>query len=119
MTRRDEKVARTEALHRGGRVEAAGEDHLHCVALADLPDEALRAAEAGEHADLNFGLREHRRLAREQDVERHRELHAAARLHVQTGQFKQRVQCHVLQKRSFLNYSPQAIPRRTETKYAE
>ena len=71
---------RTEALHRGGRVEAAGEDHLHRVALAHLADEALRAAEAGEHADLNLGLREDRRLARVEYVERHRKLHATARL---------------------------------------
>lgn len=70
----------TGALELLRREHVAGEDHLHGAALADLTDEALRAAEAGNHADLNLRLPELGLLARVDDVERHRDLAAAAEL---------------------------------------
>ena len=61
-----------------GAEEAAGEDHVHRHRLADRPRQALRAAGAGDEAELDLRLAELRRLRGDDHVAEHRQLAAAA-----------------------------------------
>src|SRR5579872_5682493 len=58
--------ARDEAatLRLGGVHHAAGEDEVHRLGLADEPGETLRAAGAGNDAELDLRLAQFRRLRR-------------------------------------------------------
>jgi hypothetical protein len=58
----------------------AGEHELHRAALADRMQQALRAAAAGDRADVDLGLAELGARRREDDVRRERDLAAAAEL---------------------------------------
>ena len=85
---------RTGALELLRGDHLASEDHLHGAAFAHLANEALRAAEAGDHADLNLRLPELRLVARVDHVERHRDLHAAAELQRATEQLSNELMLH-------------------------
>src|SRR6185369_10251369 len=56
----------------------SGEDQLHRLALADEPGQPLRAAAAGDDAEVDLGLPELRLLRGDPDVTRERELAPAA-----------------------------------------
>ena len=68
----------TGALGLGGVHHAAGEDHVHRLGLADRAGEALRAADAGDDAELDLGLAEFGVVGGDDDVALHGELAAAA-----------------------------------------
>ena len=57
---------------------AAGEDQVHRLGLADRAGQPLRAAHAGQHAELDLGLTELRGVGGDQQVAHHRQLTAAA-----------------------------------------
>ena len=59
-------------------IGAPAEHQLERPALADQPRQALRAGVAGKHAQIDFGLAEHRRVGRDPQRARHRQLAAAA-----------------------------------------
>ena len=72
--------ARDEAGALGlGRIHhAAGQDQVHRLGLADRARQPLRAADAGNDAELDLGLAELRVVGGDDDVAHHRELAAAA-----------------------------------------
>src|SRR5690606_24079656 len=69
-----------EAESLGGRSvdHIAGEDHLHRTAFADEIREPLRAAAAGNDAEVDLRLRKARPVARNANIARHRKFVAAA-----------------------------------------
>ncbi len=66
------------ALGFGGVHHAAGQHHLHRLGLADEAGQALRAAGAGDDAELDLRLAELRRVGGEDEVAHHRQFAAAA-----------------------------------------
>jgi hypothetical protein len=74
----DDASNEARALGLGGGVLAAGEAPLHRARLADERREALRAAHAGDGADLDLGLAEDGLVGGKDDVHHHGELAAAA-----------------------------------------
>ena len=61
-----------------GEDRVAGQVHLERLGLAHQPRQPLRAAEAGDDPEVDLRLAERRRLGREPEVARHRQLTAAA-----------------------------------------
>ena len=66
------------ALGLGGVHHAAGQRHVHGLGLADGARQALRAAGAGNDAELDLGLAEARVVGGDDEVAHHRQLAAAA-----------------------------------------
>ena len=69
---------RPGALGFGGVHHAAGEDQVHRLGLADRARQPLRAADAGNDAELDLGLAELRGVGGDDDVALHDQLAAAA-----------------------------------------
>ena len=76
----DDAADDAPALGLGGGERAAAEDELHRARLADGVREPLRAAAAGDRAEIDLGLAKGRGWGGEDDVGRERELAAAAEL---------------------------------------
>ncbi len=68
----------TGALGLLGAHHAGGQRQVHGLGLADGARQSLRAASAGNHAQLDFGLAELGRVGRDDDVAHHGKLAAAA-----------------------------------------
>jgi hypothetical protein len=76
--RGDDEVDEAEVVGRLRVDHVARQDQLHRLTLADESREALGSAAAGDDAEVDLGLAEARRLARDADVARERQLAAAA-----------------------------------------
>ncbi len=57
-----------------GTHEAAGQVHVHRFGLADEPGQALGAAHAGNHPQVDFGLAEFGRVGGDDEIAGHRQL---------------------------------------------
>ena len=78
LGRRHDARDQAGALGLGGIHHAAGEHHVHRLGLADRARQALRAAGAGDDAELDLGLAEARGVGGDDEVAHHRQLAAAA-----------------------------------------
>ena len=72
------RETRPERSASAASIIAAGEDHLHRLRFADDAGQALRAARAGDHAELDLGLAELGGVGGEDEIAHHRELASAA-----------------------------------------
>ena len=72
------RATRPGALGLGRVHHAAGQDHVHRLGLADRARQPLRAADAGDDAELDLGLAELGVVGGDDDVAQHGELAAAA-----------------------------------------
>ena len=74
-TTRETRPARSASA---ASIMRAGQHHVHRLGLADRARQALRAAGAGDDAELDLGLAELRGVGGDDDVAHHRQLAAAA-----------------------------------------